>query len=131
MEFRRYQVGHAPILINCATMETVKKSKFLCVHISEELKLSNHTHTMVKKAQQRLLSPGAHTVLYRSTIETILSGCITAWYVNSTATDHKALQSVVRSAERTIGCTLPALQGPQPAQPWPVLPDYITQTQTV
>ena len=31
---------------------------------------------------------------YRSTIESILSGCITAWYGNSTTADRKALQRV-------------------------------------
>nr|XP_029531901.1 gamma-2-syntrophin-like [Oncorhynchus nerka] len=45
-------------------------------------------------------------MFYSSTIGSILSGCITAGYVNSTATDHKALQSVVRPAERTIGSIL-------------------------
>lgn len=49
--FRRNQVGHAPILINGGNMETVKNFKFLGVHISDELKWSNHTDTMVKKAR--------------------------------------------------------------------------------
>jgi hypothetical protein len=98
-------------------METVKNVKFLSKHISEKLKWSNHTDTVVKKARHRLfnlkkfsLSPRVLTVFYRSTVESILSGCITAWYGNSTTAERKALQWVVRSAERTIGCTLPALQ---------------------
>jgi hypothetical protein len=51
----------------------------------------------------------AVTVVYRSTIESILSGRITTWYSHTTA-DRKALQKAVRSAERTIGCSLPVLQ---------------------
>ena len=49
-------------------------------------------------------------MFYRSTIDSILSGCLTAWYSNSTAEDSKAFQRVIRAAERTIGCTLSAHQ---------------------
>ncbi|XP_070295480.1 cyclin-dependent kinase 14, partial [Salvelinus sp. IW2-2015] len=42
----------------------------------------------------------------RCTIESILSSCITAWYGNCT----KALQRVMRSAQRITGGKLPALQ---------------------
>ncbi|KAK6299813.1 hypothetical protein J4Q44_G00298460 [Coregonus suidteri] len=38
----------------------------------------------------------------------ILSGCITAWYGNCTARNHRALQRVVWSAERITGGKLPA-----------------------
>ena len=37
VDFRRNQAERAPILINGATVETVKNFKFLCIHISEEL----------------------------------------------------------------------------------------------
>jgi hypothetical protein len=67
----------------------------------------------VKKAQQRLfnlrrlkkfvLSPKALTNFYRCTIESILAGCITAWYVNCSALNRIALQRVVRSAQRITG----------------------------
>ena len=60
----------------------VNNFKFLCVHISEKLKWSNHMDTMVKQAQQQLfnirmlkkcvLSLRALIVFYRSTNETIL-----------------------------------------------------------
>ena len=87
--------------------------KFLGVHITDKLKWSNHTDSVVKKAQQRLfnltrlkkfgLSPKALTNFYRCTIESILSGCITAWYGNCSAHNRKALQRVVRSAQCTTG----------------------------
>jgi hypothetical protein len=37
-------------------MERVKSFKFLGVHITEDLKWSLHTDSMVKKAQQRLFN---------------------------------------------------------------------------
>ncbi|KAM9398946.1 uncharacterized protein ACWYII_031350 isoform 2-T2 [Salvelinus alpinus] len=56
------------------------------------------------------LSPKTLTNFYRCTIESILSGCITAWYGNCSAHNRKALQRVVRSAQRITGGKLPALQ---------------------
>ena len=63
-----------------------------------------------KKAQQHLfnlkrlkkcgLSPKTLTNFYRCTIESILSGCITAWYGNCTTHNRKALRWVVRFAQR-------------------------------
>ncbi|CDQ97482.1 unnamed protein product, partial [Oncorhynchus mykiss] len=50
------------------------------------------------------------TNFYRCTIESILSGCITAWYGNCSAHNRKALQRVVRAAQRITGGKLPALQ---------------------
>ena len=46
----------------------------------------------------------------RYTIESILSGCITAWYGNCSAHNRNALQRVVRSAQRITRDKLPALQ---------------------
>jgi hypothetical protein len=43
------------------------------------------------------------------TIESILLGCITAWYGNCTALNRKALQRVMRSAQCIAGGKLPAL----------------------
>jgi hypothetical protein len=96
----------------------VESFKFLGVHIPDKLKWSTHTDGVVKKAQQRLfnlrrlmkygLSPKTLTNFYRCTIKSILSGCITAWYSNCTSLNRKALQRVVRSAQRITGGKLPA-----------------------
>ena len=101
-------------------MEKVERFKFLFVHNTDKLKCSTHTGSVVKKAQQRLfnlrrlkkfgLSPKTLTNLYRCTIESILSGCITAWYGNCSAHNRMALQRVVRSAQRITGGKQPALQ---------------------
>ena len=58
------------------------------------------------------LSSKSLTNFYRCTIESILSGCITAWYGNCTTLNRKALQRVVRSAHRITGGKLPTLQDP-------------------
>ncbi|KAM9420539.1 meiosis-specific protein MEI4-like isoform 2-T2 [Salvelinus alpinus] len=47
---------------------------------------------------------------YSCTIESILTGCITAWYGNCSASDRKALQRVVRTAQYITGAKLPAIQ---------------------
>jgi hypothetical protein len=93
--------------------------KFLGVHITDKLKWSTHTDGVLK-AQQLLfnlrrlkkfgLPPKTLTNYYRCTIKRILSGCITAWYGNCSAHNRKALQRVVRSAQRITRGKLPALQ---------------------
>ena len=47
---------------------------------------------------------------YSCTIESILTGCITAWYGNCSASDHKAPQRVVCAAQYITGAKLPAIQ---------------------
>ena len=42
--------------------------------------------------------------------ESILTGCITAWYSNCSASDRKALQRVVNTAQYITGAKLPAIQ---------------------
>uniref|UniRef100_A0A8K9XYQ4 Reverse transcriptase domain-containing protein n=1 Tax=Oncorhynchus mykiss TaxID=8022 RepID=A0A8K9XYQ4_ONCMY len=120
VDFRKQQMEHPPIHIDETVVERVVSLKFLGVHITDKLNWSTHTDRIVKKAQQRLfnlrrlkkfgLSPTALTNFYRCTIESILSGCITAWYGNCSAHNRKALQRVLRSAQRITGGKLPALQ---------------------
>ncbi|XDV45658.1 hypothetical protein PO909_013718 [Leuciscus waleckii] len=50
------------------------------------------------------------TRFYTSTVESIVTGYITAWYGNTIARDRKALQRVVHTASRIIGGELPSLQ---------------------
>ncbi len=75
---------------------------------------------MLKKAHQRLFflrwlrkfgtSPSILRSFYTCTVESILTGCITAWFGNSTAGNRKALQRVVRTARHIVGGELPSLQ---------------------
>jgi hypothetical protein len=82
VDIRRQQIEHDSIHIDGTTVEKVKSFKFLGVHITDNLKWSTHTDSMVKKAQQHLfnlrrlkkfgLAPKTLTNLYRCTIESIL-----------------------------------------------------------
>uniref|UniRef100_A0A4W5P3B0 Alkylated DNA repair protein AlkB homologue 8 N-terminal domain-containing protein n=1 Tax=Hucho hucho TaxID=62062 RepID=A0A4W5P3B0_9TELE len=98
-------------------------SFFVCcsfIDLSFSFVTGTHSEGVVKKAQQHLfnlrrlkkfgLSPKTLTNFYRCTIESILSGCITAWYSNCTVHNRRALQRVVRSAQRITGRKLPPLQ---------------------
>jgi hypothetical protein len=84
-----------------ARVERVKSWKFLSVHITDYLKWSLQTDSVVK-AQQRLfnlkkliLAPKTLTDLYRCIIESILLSCITAWYGNCTVHNNRNLQRAV------------------------------------
>ena len=46
---------------------------------------------------------------YSCTIESILTGCITAWYGNYLASNRKALQRIVRTAQYITGAKLSAI----------------------
>ena len=100
-------------------MERVESFKYLGVQISDDLSWSTHVDIVVKKARQRLYhlrrlrkfrsSQAVLRSFYSSTIESLLTWNITAWYGNTTEQEKAALQRVVRSAERTLGGQLPSL----------------------
>ena len=56
------------------------------------------------------MGPQIHKSFYSCTIESIVTGYITAWYGSCSASDHKALQRVVRTAGYITGAQLPAIQ---------------------
>ena len=56
MDFRKQQREHPPIHINRTVVERVVSLKFLGVHITDKRNWS--THSVVKKAQQRLFNLG-------------------------------------------------------------------------
>ncbi len=94
--------------------------KYLGVNISEDLTWTTHIQTQVKKARQRLyhlrqlrkfrVSPAILKTFYSGTIESVLTQCISAWCGNGSNQDCKALQRVMRLAERISGSALPSLQ---------------------
>ncbi len=47
---------------------------------------------------------------YRCTIESILTYCICVWFSSCTVAERKALQRVVNTAQKIIGCPLPSLE---------------------
>ncbi|XP_048873616.1 uncharacterized protein LOC125745137 [Brienomyrus brachyistius] len=92
-----------------------------CWNVREEISPTDFlTSSLVKKAHQRLfflrtlkknqLSADILGNFYRCAIESILTNCISAWYGNCTVTDRKALQRVVKTAQRIIGTPIPAIE---------------------
>ncbi|KAK3574535.1 hypothetical protein QTP86_009407 [Hemibagrus guttatus] len=110
---------HSPLFIDGSSVEIVKSTKFLGVHLAENFTWSLNTSSISKKALQRLyflwrlrkahLPPPILSVFYRRTIESVLSSCITAWFGNCTALDCKTLQQIVKPAEKIIGVSLPSI----------------------
>ncbi|KAL0199363.1 hypothetical protein M9458_007903, partial [Cirrhinus mrigala] len=100
-----------------SAVERVSSTKFLGVHITEDLTWTTNTMSLSKKAQQRLhflrrlkrasLPPPILTTFYRGTIESVLTSCITVWYGNCSAADRKTLQRTVNTVAKIIGAPLP------------------------
>ncbi len=120
MDFRRRNsTDHPPLTIDSSTVERVSSTKFLGVHITEDLTWTTNTMSLSKKAQQRLyflrrlkrasLPPPILTTFYRGTIESVLTSCITVWYGNWSAADRKTLQRTVNTAAKIIGAPLPSI----------------------
>jgi len=75
---------------------------------------------VVKEAQQRLhfliilkrnhLEGKLVVAFYRSTIASVLTYCITAWYANCTVAERKNLQRVINTAQHITGCPLLSLE---------------------
>uniref|UniRef100_A0A8C1UAT8 Reverse transcriptase domain-containing protein n=1 Tax=Cyprinus carpio TaxID=7962 RepID=A0A8C1UAT8_CYPCA len=118
--YRTNYTQHVPLTINGVTVERVSSTKFLGVHITEDLSWTDNTAALAKKSQQRLYflhklrraraPPPIMYTFYRGTIESILTSCITVWYGACNASCRKTLQRIVRAAEKIIGVSLPSLQ---------------------
>eukprot|EP00061_Rhincodon_typus_P005347 g24740.t1 len=96
----------------------VERVKFLGVVITSNLSWSTHVDAMIKKAQhhyflRRLKKFGMSikTLINfrRCTVESILSGRITARYGSYSAQDRKELQSVMNTAYSIMRANLPSI----------------------
>ena len=56
VDYKKQQREHPPIHIDGTALEKVESFKFLGVHITDKLKWSSHTDSVVKKAQRRLFN---------------------------------------------------------------------------
>ncbi len=100
MDFRRNSGDHPPLTITSSAVERVSSTKFLGVHIKEDLTWTTNTTLLSKKAQQcqhflrRLkrasLPPPILTTFHRGIIESVLTSRITVWYGNCSAADPPA-----------------------------------------
>ena len=74
-----------------------------------------HTKTVVKRARQPfppqgfVMGPQILKRFYSCTTESILTGFITDWYGNCSASDCKALHRIVRTAQYIPGAKLPTI----------------------
>ncbi len=90
------------------------------LHITEDLKwVCSHkcsaeegtiTPLFLRCLRKFGMSPHILHSFYPCTVESILTGCFTAWYGNSTSSNCKALQRVVRTARHTVGGEFPSFQ---------------------
>nr|XP_049620180.1 DNA topoisomerase 3-beta-1 isoform X2 [Syngnathus scovelli] len=120
MKFIQGHTTHLPLIIDGAVVERVSCTKFLGVHISEDLSWSANTSSLAKKAQRRLYflrklrracAPQAVlSAFYHGTIESVLTSCIAVWGGNCTEQNLKALQRIVNTAGKIIGASLPSLK---------------------
>ena len=121
VDFRTKQhVPPLPLFINGAVVERVPSFKYLGVHISEDLKWAINTSNILKKAHQRLyflrrlrqagLSTSVLEAFYRCVVESTLTFSITTWYGNCTAANKKALQRVVKNAQKITQSSLPSIE---------------------
>ena len=120
IDFRRKKTAIQPLLIDGGCVERVAAFCFLGVHIQEDLSWRTNTTAIIKKAQQRLyflrvlrnyhLREELLVTFYRCSVESIITYCICVWFSSCTAAERKALQRVVNSAQKIIGCPLPSLE---------------------
>jgi len=119
VDFRRSPPTLSPLTIQNSTVPAVETFKFLGSTISRDLKWASNINTIRKKAQQRLyflrqlrkfnLPQELLILFYSAIIQSVLCSSITVWFGSATKQDRVRLQRIVRSAERTIGSSLPSI----------------------
>ena len=121
IDFRRKsKTVTRPLFIGGKQVERVTDFRYLGVHIEEDFTWSINTTTIIKKAQQRLyflrvlrnnfLIKKLLVSFFRCFIESVLTYCMCVWFASCTVAERKALQRVVNTAQKIIGCPLPTLE---------------------
>lgn len=120
VDFRKNPAALTPITLGGSPVNTVESFRFLGTTITQDLKWEMNTRSLTKKAQQRMyllrqlrkfnLPKSMMVHFYTAIIESILCSSITIWYAAATAKDKGRLQRIIRTAEKVIGCDLPALR---------------------
>ncbi|XP_059836580.1 uncharacterized protein LOC132399811 isoform X2 [Hypanus sabinus] len=99
--------NHVSIYINGAVVERVSSFNFLGVPVL--LHPDQHLY-FLRSIEKAHPWPRILTDFYRCTIESLLTNCISGWYGNCPVLDCKALQNVVKTAQRIIGTQLPTTE---------------------
>ena len=120
VDFRIKKDPLSPLLINGTVVDQVDSFKFLGTHVSNNLSWSVNCQEILKKARQRLfflrklrsfgVSKAILVNFYRAIIESVLTFSICIWYGSATQADLRKLTSVVGTAEKIIGTSLPSLE---------------------
>ncbi|KAI3359347.1 hypothetical protein L3Q82_002853 [Scortum barcoo] len=105
VDFRRGRHLPSPLYIGGTAVEVVSSFRYLGVHISDDLTWSNNTSCLMRKRAG--LGSSILTSFYRCVVESVLSSCIIVWHGSCSAAEKKALQRVVKAAQRTVGRSLP------------------------
>ncbi|KAI4874104.1 hypothetical protein NFI96_018126, partial [Prochilodus magdalenae] len=110
VDFRRGRHAHLPLHVGGSAVEVVSSYRYLGVHLSNNLTWSNNTSSLVRKAHQRLyflrrlrragLGSPVLTSFYRCVVKSVLCSSINVWHGSCSAADRKALQRVVKAAQR-------------------------------
>uniref|UniRef100_A0AAR2JX07 Reverse transcriptase domain-containing protein n=1 Tax=Pygocentrus nattereri TaxID=42514 RepID=A0AAR2JX07_PYGNA len=118
VDFRRGHHDHLPLHIGGSEVEVVDSYRYLGVHLSSNLTWSNNTSTLLRKAHQWLyflrrlrragLGRAVLTSFYRCVVESVVCSSINVWHGSCSAADRKALQRVVKAAQRIVGVSLPS-----------------------
>lgn len=101
LDFRKGRADHhQSVIVDGDCVEIIHSFKFLGIHISNNLSWSTNTTDAVKRAQQHLhflhvlkkYNPNCKLMLtfYCSTIESIITYSLTAWYAGCSAADKKS-----------------------------------------
>ncbi len=122
VDFRkRHLLPYTPLMISGTPVERVSSFKYPrrkhlrgpdldYTHPKHRSRKPGKDCTICGQLRKFRVSPTILKTFYAGTIESVLSQCISVWYGNSSSQDCKALQRVVRLAERISGSALPSLQ---------------------
>ncbi|KAI3363255.1 hypothetical protein L3Q82_011889 [Scortum barcoo] len=91
VDFRRGRHLPSPLYIGGTAVEVVSSFRYL--------------GEAEARRQAGELSPDSS--FYRCVVESVLSSCIIVWHGSCSAAEKKALQRVVKAAQRTVGHSLP------------------------
>ncbi|KAK7884028.1 hypothetical protein WMY93_027151 [Mugilogobius chulae] len=115
IDFRRNLPAPKPLTIKGTEVEQVDSYKFLGLQITSDLSWKQNTAATVKLYFIRMLRRSGLkqrplTQAYRGLVESILCTGITVWYGNTTTAERKALQRVIKTAEKMLGTNLPSME---------------------